>query len=98
MTVGLQDLPTSMHHQWEHRPVTEAYASKHFSVGLPVDDPDQSLTALFRHVAAVLAQDEPISMDDVLAVSFGTDLSDDGEWHGHFTIVFSPDDDASSRS
>lgn len=68
--------------------MTVGYPCKHFAIGLPRDDPDQSLTALFRHVAAVLAQDEPISMDDVLTVGFGTELNDDGEWTGHFTIVF----------
>lgn len=69
----------------------EAYDSKHFSIGLPVDAPDQSLTALFHHVAARLAQNEPIGMDDMLALAFETELGDDGKYRGYLTIVFSRD-------
>ncbi len=67
----------------------EAYDSKHFSIGLPVADSDQSLTALSQHVAATLAENDPISIDDVLVVGFETELGDDGVYRGHFTIVFS---------
>ncbi|NGM12386.1 hypothetical protein [Verrucosispora sioxanthis] len=72
--------------------VVEAYDCKHFSIGLPAADEDQSLTALFRHVASTLAQDEPISMDDVLAIGFETELGDDAKYRGFFTIVFRRDD------
>lgn len=39
-----------------------AYDCKHFSIGLPEAAEDQSLTALFHHVASTLAQAEPISI------------------------------------
>jgi hypothetical protein len=71
--------------------VFEVYDSKHFSIGLPVANSDQSLTALFEHVAASLAENDPISMDDVLAVGFETELGDDAVYRGHFTIVFGED-------
>ena len=60
----------------------EAYDCKHFSIGLPVADEDQSLTALFRHVASTLAQSDPISMDDVLTIGFDTELGEDAEYEG----------------
>jgi hypothetical protein len=31
-------------------------------------------------------------MDELLTIGFETELGDDAEYHGHFTIVFSPDD------
>ena len=77
-------------------PVIEADDCKHFSIGLPVADEDQSLTALFRHVASTLAQAEPISMDDVLTIGFETQLGDDAEYRGLFTIVFHRADDTQS--
>lgn len=76
--------------------MTDAYDCKHFSIGLPEDDEDQSLTALFHHVAATLAQAEPISMDDVITIGFETELGDDSEYRGRFTIVFRLDDDTPS--
>jgi hypothetical protein len=77
-------------------PVIEAYDCKHFSIGLPEANDDQSLAALFRHVASTLAQVDPISMDDVLTVGFKTELGDDAEYRGCFTIVFRLDDDGST--
>lgn len=77
-------------------PVIEAYDCKHFSIGLPEADEDQSLSALFHHVANTLAQTEPISMDDVVTVGFETELGDDAEYRGRFTIVFRLDDDTPS--
>lgn len=77
-------------------PVIEAYDCKHFSIGLPVADEDQSLAALFRHVAGALAQAEPISMDDVVTIGFETELGDDAEYRGLFTIVFHQEDDPPS--
>ena len=75
--------------------MVEGYDSKHFSIGLPVAAQDQSLTALFQHVATALAQDDPISMDDVIAVDFGTELdNDDAIYRGYFTIVYSLGDGA----
>jgi hypothetical protein len=68
--------------------VIEAYNCKHFSLGLPAGAPDQSLTALFQHVATTLAGHEPIRMDDVITVGFETELSESGEYQGTFTIVF----------
>jgi hypothetical protein len=69
--------------------VIEGYDCKHFAIGLPEAAKDQSLTALFQHVATMLAQEDPISMDDMLAIGFGTELGDDGVYRGIFTIVFS---------
>lgn len=57
---------------------------------------DQSLAALFHHVASTLARADPVSMDDVLTVGFETELGDDAEYRGRFTIVFRLDDDGSS--
>ncbi len=67
----------------------ESSDSKHFSIGLPVAAQDQSLSALFQHVANALAQDDPISMDDVIAVDFATELDNDAIYRGYFTIVYS---------
>jgi hypothetical protein len=72
--------------------MTKGFDCKSFSIGLPQDAADQSLTALFRHVSDVLAEDDPITMDDIIAVSFQTDLEQDAVWRGTFTIVFSDDD------
>jgi hypothetical protein len=72
--------------------MTKGFDCKSFSIGLPQDAADQSLTALFRHVSDVLAEDDPITMDDIIAVSFQTDLERDAVWRGTFTIVFSDDD------
>jgi hypothetical protein len=68
--------------------MTHGYPCKHFSIGLPNDAEDQSLTALFRHVADTLADDAPISMDDLIAIGFNTELGDDAVYRGIFTIVF----------
>jgi hypothetical protein len=73
--------------------MTRGYECKSFSIGLPEDAADQSLTALFRHVSDVLAEDDPISMDDIITVSFQTDLGRDAVFRGAFTVVF--DDDTS---
>jgi hypothetical protein len=72
--------------------MTNGHASKHFSIGLPTKAEDQSLTALFRHVSQWLAEDDPISMDDIIAISFDTELGDDAVFRGSFTIVFAEDD------
>jgi hypothetical protein len=45
-------------------------------------------------VASTLAQADPISIDDVLTVGFETELGDDAEYRGRFTIVFRLDDDS----
>jgi hypothetical protein len=74
--------------------MTRGFSGKHFSIGLPEAAEDQSLTALFRHVGEHLAKDEPISMEDIIAVSFDTDLGQDAVWRGSFTIVFGIDDEA----
>jgi hypothetical protein len=68
--------------------MTNAFPCKHFSIGLPAAAEDQSLTALFRHVSTVLAEDEPIPMDDLISISFETELGSDAEYRGTFTIVF----------
>jgi hypothetical protein len=73
--------------------MTRGFSGKHFSIGLPEAAEDQSLTALFRHVGEHLAKDEPISMEDIIAVSFDTDLGRDAVWRGSFTIVFADIDD-----
>jgi hypothetical protein len=39
-------------------------------------------------VTNVLAEDDPINMDDIIAISFQTDLEQDAVWRGTFTIVF----------
>jgi hypothetical protein len=78
--------------------MTRGFSGKHFSIGLPDDAEDQSLTALFRHVGKHLAKDEPISMDDIIAVSFDTELGQDAVWRGSFTIVFDDIDDAAPTS
>ena len=31
---------------------------------------------------------DPIALDDVIAISFGTEIDDDGEFRGQFTIVY----------
>ena len=72
--------------------MTQGYRCKHFSIGLPDDADDQSLTALFKHVADTLAEDEPISMDDMIAIGFETELGDDAVYRGAFTIVFADED------
>jgi hypothetical protein len=66
----------------------KGYDCKSFSIGLPVEAEDQSLTALFKHVSDVLAEDDPISMDDIIAVSFETELGRDAVYRGAFTVVF----------
>ncbi|GAA1602810.1 hypothetical protein [Kribbella karoonensis] len=71
---------------------TQGYRCKHFSIGLPDKAEDQSLTALFRHVADTLAADDPISMDDLIAISFETELGADAVSRGTFTIVFADQD------
>jgi hypothetical protein len=65
---------------------------KHFSIGLPTAAEDQSLTALFRHVADALAEDEPLSMDEVIAITFASEADLDAIHRGHFTIVFNRED------
>jgi hypothetical protein len=67
--------------------MTQGYSCKHFSIGLPNDAEDQSLTALFKHVANTLAEDDPINMDDLIAIGFETELGDDAVHRGTFTIV-----------
>ncbi|TCC51110.1 hypothetical protein E0H75_13320 [Kribbella capetownensis] len=71
--------------------VTEGFECKSFSVGLPVDAADQSLMALFRHLSDSLAEDDPISMDDIITVSFQTELCQDAVGRGAFTVVFDDD-------
>ncbi|WP_329475119.1 hypothetical protein OG558_25250 [Kribbella sp. NBC_01510] len=66
---------------------------KHFSIGLPTAAEDQSLTALFQHVANTLAEDAPLSMDKVIAVTFESEVESDAIHRGHFTIVFADADD-----
>jgi hypothetical protein len=78
--------------------MTQKYRCKHFSIGLPDDAEDQSLTALFRHVADTLAEDEPISMDDMIAIGFETELGDDAVYRGVFTIVFADQDSETPSS
>ncbi|WP_344209452.1 hypothetical protein [Kribbella sancticallisti] len=72
--------------------MTKGFRCKHFSIGLPDAAEDQSLTALFRHVADTLAQDDPITMDDMIAIGFETELGDDAVDRGVFTIVFADSD------
>ncbi|TCO44916.1 hypothetical protein EV646_10988 [Kribbella antiqua] len=72
--------------------MTSGFPGKHFSIGLPEEAEDQSLTALFRHVADSLAGEDPISMDEMLAIGFQTDLGADGVLRGSFTIVFDDSD------
>ncbi|MFI5714059.1 hypothetical protein [Kribbella sp. NPDC051620] len=74
--------------------MTKGFACKTFSIGLPEDAADQSLTALFRHVSEVLAEDDPISMDDIITVSFHTDFYPDAISRGAFTVVFNDDSDS----
>jgi hypothetical protein len=76
--------------------MTQGYRCKHFSIGLPDDAEDQSLTALFRHVADTLAEDEPVGMDDMIAIGFETELGDDAVYRGMFTIVFADQETPSS--
>lgn len=78
--------------------MTQGYRCKHFSICLPDDAEDQSLTALFRHVADHLAQDEPIPMDDMIAIGFDTELDDDAAYRGAFTIVFADRDPETART
>ncbi|MGW6197596.1 hypothetical protein ACWF0M_15750 [Kribbella sp. NPDC055110] len=72
--------------------MTRGFECKSFSIGLPEDAADQSLTALFRHVSDFLAEDDPISMDDIITVSFQTELGRDAVYRGAFTVVFDDDD------
>lgn len=72
--------------------MTQGHRCKHFSIGLPDDAEDQSLTALFRHAADVLAENEPISMDNMIAIGFETELGTDAVYRGAFTIVFSDEE------
>jgi hypothetical protein len=67
--------------------VSFGFDCKHFTIGLPADAPDQSPAALFHHVGNALAADA-IALDDVIAISFGTEIDDDGEFRGQFTIVY----------
>ncbi|WP_432943934.1 hypothetical protein ACQPXM_01500 [Kribbella sp. CA-253562] len=76
--------------------MTKGYRCKNFSIGLPDDAEDQSLTALFKHVADRLAEDDPISMDDMIAIGFETELGDDAAFRGTFTIVFADEDSATA--
>ncbi|WP_020386140.1 hypothetical protein [Kribbella catacumbae] len=62
--------------------MTKGFECKSFSIGLPEDAADQSLTALFRHVSDILAEDDPISMDDIITVSFQTELGQDAVYRG----------------
>ncbi|WP_405061600.1 hypothetical protein OG474_08105 [Kribbella sp. NBC_01505] len=71
--------------------MTTGFPARHFSIGLPTDAEDQSLTALSRHVAKTLAADDPIQMDDMIALAFETELGDDGITRGTFNVVFSAD-------
>lgn len=71
---------------------------KHFSIGLPTAAEDQSLTALFRHVADTLAEDAPLSMDDVIAVTFESEVESDAIHRGRFTIVFADGGDDEART
>lgn len=73
---------------WKHPPMTPGYPCKHFSIGLSDAAEDQSLTALFKHVADTLAEHDPISMDDLIAVGFETELGPDAVSRGTFTIVY----------
>lgn len=73
---------------WKHPPMTPGYPCKHFSIGLPDAAEDQSLTALFKHVADTLAEHDPISMLDMIAVGFQTELGADSVFRGTFTIVY----------
>lgn len=77
---------------WNHAVMTHGYRCQHFGIGLPDDAEDQSLTALFKHVADRLAQDDPISMDDMIAIGFETELGRDAVRRGTFTIVFAEED------
>ncbi|MER7247918.1 hypothetical protein [Kribbella sp. NPDC000426] len=72
--------------------MTNGFACRHFSIGLPEDAADQSLTALFRHVSETLAESDPISMDDIIAVTFPTELGQDAVFRGAFTVVFTDDE------
>jgi hypothetical protein len=72
--------------------MTMGFPCKHFSIGLPTDAEDQSLTALFRHVTDRLAEDDPISMDHMIAIGFETELDCDAISRGTFTIVFADAD------
>ncbi len=81
---------------WNHARMTQGYRSKHFSIGLPNATEDQSLTALFRHVADFLAEDDPISMDDLITIGFETEPGADAVFRGTFTIVFSDEDRAAT--
>lgn len=74
--------------------MTRGFECKSFSIGLPADAADQSLTALFRHVSDILAEDDSISMDDIITVSFHTELGHDAVYRGAFTVVF--DDDSAA--
>ncbi|WUJ72346.1 hypothetical protein OG809_03560 [Kribbella soli] len=78
--------------------MTEGFACRHFSIGLPEDAADQSLTALFKHVSETLAEDDPISMEDIIAVSFGTELGQDAVFRGAFTVVFTDDESDTSTA
>jgi hypothetical protein len=64
------------------------YPCRHFSISLPTDAEDQSLTALFHHVAESLAGDDPISMDDLITIGFEKELGADAVFRGVFTMVF----------
>ncbi|MET7277212.1 hypothetical protein ABZS29_03190 [Kribbella sp. NPDC005582] len=65
------------------------YPCKHFSIGLPDAAEDQSLTALFQHVAKTLGEHDAISMDDLITIGFETEIGFDAITRGSFTIVFS---------
>lgn len=70
------------------------YPCKHFSIGLPDSAEDQSLTALFQHVAKSLGERDSISMDDLITISFEAETGSDAITRGFFTVVFA---DAESR-
>ncbi len=72
--------------------MTTSWDAKHFSIGLPTAAEDQSLTALFQHVANFLAEDAPIPMDNIIAITFASEIDPDAIHRGHFTIVFDDTD------
>ena len=69
--------------------MTIGYPCQHFSIGLPVTAEDQSLAALFQHVAKTLSETDAISMDDLIAIGFETEVGLDAVTRGAFTVVFS---------
>ncbi|MFB6726452.1 hypothetical protein ACFCV3_40155 [Kribbella sp. NPDC056345] len=68
--------------------MSTGYPCKHFSIGLPTAAEDQSLTALLQHVTQTLGEHDSISMDDLITISFGTEIGSDAITRGSFTVVF----------